>query len=198
MWFSRATRVPRILRACAVGAGLVTFTADAQAQSAADKYPDKPIKIIVPFAPGGSADILSRVVGNKLTESFGQTIVVETRPGRPTSSPIAMTSGSPFFRGMALPPSSRPVRIFGPPRSCRIATSLLARRAAARTRANVAACDSCVPWEKLRRKTSTPASMSRPSTSGARDAGPIVATILVRLMVGIRSGTITTPPGLDR
>jgi tripartite-type tricarboxylate transporter receptor subunit TctC len=62
----------------------VTFTADAQAQSAADKYPDKPIKIIVPFAPGGSADILSRVVGNKLTESFGQTIVVETRPGAGT------------------------------------------------------------------------------------------------------------------
>ena len=56
----------------------------AQAQSAADKYPDKPIKIIVPFAPGGSADILSRVVGNKLTESFGQTIVVETRPGAGT------------------------------------------------------------------------------------------------------------------
>ena len=62
----------------------MTFTAGAQAQSTADKYPDKPIKIIVPFAPGGSADILSRVVGNKLTESFGQTIVVETRPGAGT------------------------------------------------------------------------------------------------------------------
>jgi len=84
MWFSTAGRVPRILYACAVGAGLAMFTADAQAQSTADKYPDKPIKIIVPFAPGGSADILSRVVGNKLTESFGQTIVVETRPGAGT------------------------------------------------------------------------------------------------------------------
>jgi Tripartite tricarboxylate transporter family receptor len=84
MWFPTAGRVPRILHACAVAAGLLTFTAGAQAQSAADKYPDKPIKIIVPFAPGGSADILSRVVGNKLTESFGQTIVVETRPGAGT------------------------------------------------------------------------------------------------------------------
>src|SRR5258708_5627484 len=84
MWFSTAGRVPRILHACAVGAGLAMFTADAQSQSTADKYPDKPIKIIVPFAPGGSADILSRVVGNKLTESFGQTIVVETRPGAGT------------------------------------------------------------------------------------------------------------------
>jgi tripartite-type tricarboxylate transporter receptor subunit TctC len=84
MWLSTAGGVQRILHASAIAAGLVTLTAGAQAQSAADKYPDKPIKIIVPFAPGGSADILSRVVGNKLTESFGQTIVVETRPGAGT------------------------------------------------------------------------------------------------------------------
>src|SRR3954468_8526861 len=84
MSFATASRFLTILHACAVGAALFTFAAGAQAQSAADKYPDKPIKIIVPFAPGGSADILSRVVGNKLTESFGQTIVVETRPGAGT------------------------------------------------------------------------------------------------------------------
>ena len=94
MWFAVAGRVPQLLRTCAVGLGLaglglaglglVTFAAGAQAQSPADKYPDKPIKIIVPFAPGGSADILSRVVGNKLTEGWKQTIVVETRPGAGT------------------------------------------------------------------------------------------------------------------
>ena len=82
MWFPTAGRVPRIFLAAAAGLALVVSAA--QAQSPADKYPDKPIKIIVPFAPGGSADILSRVVGNKLTESFGQTIVVETRPGAGT------------------------------------------------------------------------------------------------------------------
>jgi len=81
MWFSRATRVPRILRACAVGAGLVTFTADAQAQSAADKYPDKPIKIIVPFAPGGSADTLGRLVAGKLSEQLKESFVIENRGG---------------------------------------------------------------------------------------------------------------------
>src|SRR4051812_38708338 len=84
MWFPTAGRVPRIFSVCAIVAGLFTFAVGAQAQSAADKYPDKPIKIIVPFAPGGSADILSRVVGNKLTENFGQTVVVETRPGAGT------------------------------------------------------------------------------------------------------------------
>jgi tripartite-type tricarboxylate transporter receptor subunit TctC len=56
----------------------------ASAQSAADKYPDKPIKIIVPFAPGGSTDIIARVIGAKMTENWGQTVVVETRPGAAT------------------------------------------------------------------------------------------------------------------
>jgi len=65
--------------AAAVSAASGTF-----AQSPADKYPDKPIKIIVPFAPGGSTDILARVIGQKMTESWGQTVVVETRPGAAT------------------------------------------------------------------------------------------------------------------
>ena len=51
----------------------------AQAQSGADKYPDKPIRIIVPFAPGGSVDIVARVIGQRLTEAWGQTVVVDTR-----------------------------------------------------------------------------------------------------------------------
>jgi len=62
-------------------AGLPT---NAAAQTAADKYPDRPIKIIVPFAPGGSTDIIARVIGQKMTENWGQTVVVETRPGAAT------------------------------------------------------------------------------------------------------------------
>ena len=54
------------------------------AQSPADKYPEKPIKIIVPFAPGGSTDILARVIGQKLTEKWSQPVIVETRPGAAT------------------------------------------------------------------------------------------------------------------
>lgn len=54
------------------------------AQSSADKYPEKPIRIIVPFAPGGSVDLVARIIGQKFTEAWHQTVVVETRPGAGT------------------------------------------------------------------------------------------------------------------
>src|SRR5258707_4829929 len=62
-------------------AALVFGASGAPAQAPADPYPEKPIKIIVPFAPGGSVDILARVIGQKLTEHWRQPVIVETRPG---------------------------------------------------------------------------------------------------------------------
>jgi tripartite-type tricarboxylate transporter receptor subunit TctC len=53
----------------------------ATAASAADVYPNRPVRIIVPFAPGGATDIVTRVVAQKLTETWGQTIVVDNRAG---------------------------------------------------------------------------------------------------------------------
>lgn len=59
-------------------------TAFAQNKGAAADYPAKPIRVIVPFAPGGGLDITTRLIGQKLTEKWGQNIVVDTRPGAAT------------------------------------------------------------------------------------------------------------------
>ena len=53
-------------------------------QSAADRYPEKPIKIIVPFAAGGSVDMVARMIGQKMQERWGQPVIVESRPGAST------------------------------------------------------------------------------------------------------------------
>src|SRR5262249_45467248 len=51
------------------------------AAPAAQDYPTKPIRMIVPFSPGGTSDTLARILGQKITEAWGQQVVVDFRPG---------------------------------------------------------------------------------------------------------------------
>jgi tripartite-type tricarboxylate transporter receptor subunit TctC len=63
----------------ALTAGLSMTPVSAQAQ--APTWPDKPIRIVVGFAPGGFTDVLARMVGQKLQERFGQAVIVDNKPG---------------------------------------------------------------------------------------------------------------------
>jgi tripartite-type tricarboxylate transporter receptor subunit TctC len=65
---------------CLIAAALLGLTGPAAAQS----YPTRPITLIVPFAPGGPADVLARLIGQKMSEDLGQQVVVDNRPGANT------------------------------------------------------------------------------------------------------------------
>lgn len=71
----------RLLATAVAASCLAAFAVPAAAQSEAAGYPDKPIKLVVPFPAGGTSDVLGRLVGEKLGEAFGQTVVVENRAG---------------------------------------------------------------------------------------------------------------------
>ncbi|MGZ8231141.1 MAG: Bug family tripartite tricarboxylate transporter substrate binding protein [Burkholderiales bacterium] len=49
--------------------------------NAAEAYPTKPVRMVLPGPPGGGADLLARILGQKLTESLGRTIIIDNRPG---------------------------------------------------------------------------------------------------------------------
>lgn len=58
-------------------------------------YPTKPIRMVVPYAPGGGSDIVARIVGQKMSESLAQTIVVDNRPGAAGMLGADLAAGAP-------------------------------------------------------------------------------------------------------
>ncbi|GJG94778.1 tripartite tricarboxylate transporter substrate binding protein [Cupriavidus pauculus] len=84
----QATRV-----ACGMAVAIATVFAG-QAAIAADAWPTKPIKVIVPYTPGGSTDTVSRVVFEKVAQSLGQPIIIENKPGANSTLGVGVAARS--------------------------------------------------------------------------------------------------------
>src|SRR5215471_16072002 len=97
----------RLARAATLAIGLAfAWCTGASAQP----YPSRPIHIVVPFAPGGITDVLGRALGQRLSEAWGQQVVIENKPGggtpmRPSSRRLTSTASCPTIRSTILSPS---------------------------------------------------------------------------------------------
>ena len=76
-------------------AGLLTVSMIAAEHAIAQNYPIKPIRVIVPYAPGGSTDVVMRILAPRLTEFLGQQVVVENRPGGSSTIGLDIAAKSP-------------------------------------------------------------------------------------------------------
>lgn len=79
------------IRRFTIGIALVLFAAAAVAQG----YPSRPIRVVVPYPPGGGTDVLARLVGKYMNDSFGQPVVVENRPGANAKIGMEFVAKSP-------------------------------------------------------------------------------------------------------
>ena len=68
------------MRACALSATIAVALA-ASAGASAQSYPERPVRVLIAFPAGGTIDTLGRIIAQKLTEAWGQNVVIENRPG---------------------------------------------------------------------------------------------------------------------
>jgi tripartite-type tricarboxylate transporter receptor subunit TctC len=82
-------RTRRVLMAVVILANAACASADAQ------QYPARPLRIVVPFAAGGASDVVARLLAQKLTESLGQPVIVDNRPGAGANIGIGIAAKAP-------------------------------------------------------------------------------------------------------
>ena len=84
-----------LLLTLTLAAGVLMTPARAHAQPAAADYPRKPIRLIVPFAPGGPVDVIARSIAPKMTENLGQQILIDNRGGAGSAIGTELAAKSP-------------------------------------------------------------------------------------------------------
>lgn len=93
-WLYGASRRD-VLRGLACGAGAVAITGLAGGRASAETYPSRVVKIIVPFAPGGPTDLMARLIAAHITETMGQSAIVENKAGAGGNIGIGAAAHSP-------------------------------------------------------------------------------------------------------
>jgi tripartite-type tricarboxylate transporter receptor subunit TctC len=86
---------PTMLNRFGAAGAVIALWAALVVPAAAQKYPDRPVKIVLPFGPGGVADVTSRLVAEKLGEKLGQRFVIENMPGAGGISAANAVIGAP-------------------------------------------------------------------------------------------------------
>ena len=86
----------QITRVLFIAFAAIGVSADrAWSQASTADYPNRQVNLVVPFAPGGSTDILGRLIGQKLSDRFGKPFVVENRPGAGTVTAAVQVAKTP-------------------------------------------------------------------------------------------------------
>ena len=88
-------RLTRRKLLAATGSGVVAASVPGAGAHAADPWPTKPIKVLMPFGAGGSMDVLSRLLAPIVSEALGQPVVVENRPGATGTVTMAAVASAP-------------------------------------------------------------------------------------------------------
>lgn len=83
------------MRKLAVWAGALALGVSIAAGAAQQKYPAKPVRVIVPYAPGGGVDILGRMISGSLTQTLGMQMIVDNHPGAGTIIGTELTTKAP-------------------------------------------------------------------------------------------------------
>ena len=83
------------MKTCTRMALLIAVACTTGAATAADDFPTKQIKIVVPYAPGGTTDVLARLLGQRMASDLGQPVIIDNRPGAGEAIGAGVAAKSP-------------------------------------------------------------------------------------------------------